>query len=73
MTDTIVYAIRKFTREHHYCPTVRELADECDLSVAWLHVMLRRLRSDGLVSWVDGQARTLHVPPEGGKPIAHSE
>ena len=55
-------AISGWTAGHKYAPTVRELGDLLGLrSSATIHHHLRAMRQAGLVDWVDGQVRTLHV------------
>lgn len=44
-----------------YPPTVRELAERMGVNATDVWQKLLRLRREGLVDWVDGKARTLHV------------
>lgn len=64
----ILLAISQFHRQHGYAPTIRdlmELVDVSSTSVVTYH--LDRLRDAGMIDWVDGSARTLHlVKREGG-------
>jgi repressor LexA len=57
----LLNAIRSFTADHEYPPTVREIASLLDSAVATVHGSLVDLRVDGLVDWKDGMPRTLHV------------
>lgn len=58
----LLLAIAFHTRTHGYAPSIRDLQYACTLSspsVVKHH--LTRLRRKGMVDWVDGQARTLHL------------
>lgn len=65
MTDQkqeILNAIEDFYYEHGYQPNVRELGKMVGLtSSSTIHAHLTNLRDMGLVDWVQGQVRTLHV------------
>ena len=56
---TIVEAIESFTRTYGYRPTVREVAAMMGQSLSWTHERLARLKEGGIVTWEDGQPRTL--------------
>lgn len=58
----VLTAIAVLTRQHGFCPTFREIADECGYattSVVAAH--LDRLRENGLVEWTEGKARTIRL------------
>lgn len=57
----IIEAIRVHTDAHHHAPTTRELADVLGIAPSAVHGTLVRLRTMGLVTWSEGQARTLRV------------
>lgn len=76
MTDTIARAasygttapqlalLRAISRRidaNGYSPSLRELADDLGTCVNDVKGKLERLRRDGLVTYVDGQARTVRV------------
>lgn len=44
---------------HGYPPTIRELAEGTGLQPSVIHRHLERLRAQGLITWTDGQPRTL--------------
>lgn len=54
-------AISRFSAEHGYQPTVRELAAMVSLPSSTVWQALVRLRRAAKVDWVEGQPRTLHV------------
>jgi repressor LexA len=54
--------IKKFTADHGYPPTVRELAPLLGVSsTATVFRWLSQLRAAGKVSWIDNFPRTLRV------------
>lgn len=58
--DRVLAVIQQLILHHGYSPTVREIVDEADLSstsVAWY--WMRKLRDDGLITWVTGRTRTI--------------
>jgi len=58
----IVDFIRTFRRTHAYGPTIREITDSVGLSSTSVATYnLHALRRLGLVSWVDGRARTVEL------------
>ncbi len=65
-SEDVLRALRTFTAERGYSPTVRELADAVGLaSPSAVAGHLYRLRRDGLVEWQDGRPRTLRVTEKG--------
>lgn len=60
--EQILDAIHDFAQAHGYQPTVRDLMPMVGLdSTSTVHQHLANLRRMGLVDWVDGQVRTLHL------------
>ncbi len=58
--------IQEFHDMNGYAPTTRELQAEMgDASQSTTHVHMAILRNQGLVDWSDGQARTIHLTPDG--------
>lgn len=58
--------IATFHADHGYAPSIRELSvmmDWASIATTWAH--LDWLRQHGLVSWVPGDSRTLHLTSEG--------
>jgi len=58
----LLLAIEAHSRMHGYAPSIRDLQAACAISttsVVTYH--LARLRMRGLVDWIDGAARTIHV------------
>ena len=47
-----------------YPPTFRELADAAGTNVGDVAAKFLRMRRDGVVSWVDGRARTVTIVEE---------
>ncbi len=58
--------IAKFLAKHSYAPSVRELCDAFEIkSPNGIICHLTALRKKGLVTWVEGQSRTLvAIQPE---------
>lgn len=68
--DGILDAIQRLTRSHGRAPSLREVADIADVSVATLHSYLKKLRTEGLVEWSERHHRSLQVvsPQVGSTP-----
>lgn len=69
LTETrrkLLGVIQELHDMYGYSPTVREIgAVMGHASTSTTHVHLTVMRSQGLVNWVDGDARTLHLTPDG--------
>jgi SOS-response transcriptional repressor LexA len=61
----IVRRIRQRTQAQGYPPTLRELAEDVDVSVNVVLQHLRRLRQAGIVTWELGRPRTLRLVEDG--------
>ena len=46
-------------------PTVRSLADTCEVGVATMHSYLTRLAEEGLITWRAGKHRSLRLTEAG--------
>lgn len=57
----LLRAIRRRIATNGYSPSLRELADDMGTCVNDVNGKLHRLRREGLVTFVDGQARTVRV------------
>ena len=51
-------------------PTVRDLADECEVGVATMHAWLTRLAGEGLITWRPGKHRSLRLTPMGSQQLS---
>lgn len=63
-------AIDMLQREMGYSPTVREIQQSMfATSTSNVHARLTVLREKGLVTWVDGQSRTLVITKSGRRAL----
>lgn len=63
---SMLNVIAQYLNEHGYAITVREIGKAFGLSsTATPHHRLARLRGLGLVDWVDGESRTVHLTHAG--------
>jgi SOS-response transcriptional repressor LexA len=53
--------VASYCETHPYGPTVREICEAVGGSTSTIHNALNNLREEGVLDWVDGQARTLHL------------
>ena len=52
--------IRQYIDDHGYSPSVRNMADGCDISsTSVVEYWMLKLRDVGLITWVENQARTV--------------
>ena len=65
--DLECLALINYHLQHqHYAISLRELGDAMGVSSsATIHARLARLKADGLVDFIAGDARTLHVTDDG--------
>ena len=66
----LLEAIESYQQQHRYAPTVREMQEQAGYatpSAAHFHIL--RMRTAGLVDWVEGQNRTLHVTQAGRREL----
>ena len=60
--EYILNCIIQFMEEHNYSPTIRELCDMSGLkSTSTVYMHLQKLKSDGLISMVEYEPRTITV------------
>jgi DNA-binding transcriptional regulator YhcF (GntR family) len=61
--EAVVQAIADRRLHHSRQPTVRELAEQFEVSVATMHSWLGKLKDEGLVEWTPGRHRSLRTTP----------
>ena len=59
--DDILSTISALTSESGRSPSMREVADVVDVSIATLHSYLNQMREEGLVEWQNRSHRSLRV------------
>lgn len=59
--DDILATIQALTSESGRSPSMREVADVVDVSIATLHSYLNQMREEGLVEWQNRSHRSLRV------------
>lgn len=57
----VVEVIREYVAACGYPPTFRDIADSTGTGVNDVAAKCQRLRRDGVLTWVDGKARTIRV------------
>ncbi len=58
--ERILGFIRQYIADHGYSPSHREIVDGARLSsVSVAHFWMLKFRADGVITWVDNQARTV--------------
>ena len=63
---SVLNVIAQYLADHAYAVSVREIGEMIDLaSSATVHARLKKLRKRGLVDWVDGEKRTVHLTHAG--------
>lgn len=60
--DGIVEAIERLSADGR-SPSLREIADVADVSVATLHSYLKAMRDEGIVEWHEKSHRSLRIKP----------
>ena len=63
--EEVVSAVAALIEERHRNPTVREISDRTQISVATLHSYLQNLADEGLVMWRPKRHRSISLTPEG--------
>ncbi len=67
----LLVTIDALTTQRGYCPTTREVMAPLGYnSTSTMNMRLVALRTEGLVDWVDGSMRTLHLTASGHKVLA---
>lgn len=59
--DGILQAIETLSHAHGRAPSLREIAEVADVSIATLHSYLRRMQVEGVVQWQEKHHRSLQV------------
>lgn len=67
--DGILQAIETLSRAHGRAPSLREIAEVADVSVATLHSYLRRMQAEGVVTWAEKHHRSLRVVKDLSPPL----
>ena len=58
--------IRKFSREHGYAPSYRDLQEGCDISsTSVVQFYLNKMRGEGLLFYSNGVSRTVRLTDDG--------
>lgn len=63
--EGILTAVKTLTDAFGKAPSLREVADVADISVATLHSYLLKMRSEGVVTWTEKNHRSLKVTAPG--------
>lgn len=63
--DGILDAISKLTAATGKTPSIREIAEVADVSIATLHLYLTKMKEEGLISWTERHHRSLRVERPG--------
>lgn len=70
MRETIRYFIIRYSMEHGYPPTTREIGDGVGLqSTSSVNGYLKKMKQDGMIAFIDGAPRTITVPGYGYRKI----
>lgn len=59
--DGILDAIRRLSVATGKAPTIREIAEVADVSIATLHLYLGKMRDEGLITWTERHHRSLRL------------
>lgn len=59
--DGILDAIETLTAATGKAPSIREIAQVADVSIATLHSYLTRMKNEGVISWQERHHRSLKV------------
>ena len=58
--------IRKFSREHGFAPSYRDLQEGCDISsTSVVQLYLNKMRGQGLLFYANGVSRTVRLTDDG--------
>lgn len=68
--DKVLRRIDHSMKAHAKPPSVRELAEECEVGVATMHSYLQKMAEEGVVEWRQGRHRSLRLTPEGSLELA---
>lgn len=59
--DGILEVIETLTNASGKAPSIREIAEVADVSIATLHLYLTKMKEEGLISWTERHHRSLRV------------
>lgn len=59
--DGIINAVETLTAATGKAPSIREIAEVADVSIATLHSYLVRMKDEGVISWTERHHRSLKV------------
>lgn len=62
--DGILDAVSALTAAKGKAPSIREIAEVADVSLATLHSYLERMRDEGVITWTERHHRSLKVTPK---------
>lgn len=68
--EMVLRCIDSSMKSHSKPPSVRELAEVCEVGVATMHAYLLKLAEEGVVEWRQGRHRSLRLTPEGSKELS---
>jgi repressor LexA len=58
----IINIIKEFWKEHHYSPTIREIAENASInSPSTVSRYLNRLQEKGIIEWKEKTSRTITI------------
>lgn len=63
--DKVVVLIGQAQRKQSKAPTVRELAERCEVGVGTMHSYLVKLGKEGVVEWSRGRHHSLKLTESG--------
>ena len=61
--DSILEAVEKLSAATGRSPSLREVSDVTDVSVASLHSYLHKMRVEGVIEWEPKSHRSLRIVP----------
>lgn len=59
--DSIIMAIKRLSDRYGKPPTLREVSELCDVSVATLHTYMPQLAEEGLITWQPRSHRSVRL------------
>jgi DNA-binding transcriptional regulator YhcF (GntR family) len=63
--EDILRCIHQSMLAHSKAPSVRELAEKCEVGVATMHAYLKMMAEEGVLEWRQGRHRSLRLTPLG--------
>lgn len=68
----VLAMVEQCHKRHGKAPTVRDLADWCDVGVATMHSYLQKLAEEEMIQWQPGRHRSLQCTPAGIRELSVS-